>query len=47
MDQLDFDFKITVIGMEITDFIDMLENNGFSYQADQVQTQFEEQMKNI
>lgn len=45
MDQYPFEFKLTVVGMDVEDFIVALELAGFDDQAEEVRKQFEEELK--
>ena len=47
MDQYPFEFNLTVIGMDLDDFILMLEKNGFDTQAYSVKAQLELQLSEI
>lgn len=39
MDQYPFELNITVIGTDVFDLIDLLRNNGFETQANNIETQ--------
>lgn len=45
MDQHPFEFKITIIGMEVDLFVSLLKRNGYDNQAKEITNQFEEQLK--
>lgn len=47
MDQMTFEFKLDIVGVDLPDFIDMLYKNGFENQAVKVQEQLDEQLENI
>lgn len=41
MDQYPFELKITVVGTDVFDFIELLKNNGFNAQAADIEKQVE------
>lgn len=47
MDQYPFEFNLTIIGMDIDKFIEMLIDNGFDSQAEAVRVQFEKQLSEL
>lgn len=44
MDQYPFELKLTIVGMDVFEFIDLLRNNGYESQAEDAEIQVNEQM---
>ena len=47
MDQALFEFKINIVGIDLDNFMKILEINGYEDQLEQVEKQIEEQFKNF
>lgn len=47
MDQYPFELKITIVGTDVFDFIDLLRNNGFDAQANDIEIQFKSELDAI